>query len=72
MSRRRGKNSGYNFASDRLKEFESKEKQIRRDLGDNYYEHYHKQYQSQTDFEGIMMCISLALVLMMFCACIKG
>lgn len=72
MSRRRGRNSGYNFASDKLKEYESKEEKIRKSLGDDYYEYHHKQYQKDADFEGIMMCISLALVLMMFCACIKG
>lgn len=59
------------FASDKLKRLESKEQQIRRDLGDNYYEHYHKQYQKEADFEGIMMTISFVLFLVMFLSCIK-
>lgn len=56
------------FASDRLNDFEKKEKQIRKDLGDDYYEYYHNKYQREADFDGLMMCISIALILMMFCA----
>lgn len=56
------------FASEKLEKLEQKERYVRERYGDSYYEKRHNQYQKEADFEGLMMCISIALILMMFCA----
>lgn len=60
------------FASDKLRRLEEDEKHIKKYYGHQYYENKHRQYQREADFDGMMICISLTLVLMFFAFCFNN